>query len=279
MTYLPIRFDGVTKIYPGADSDFTACRDLSFGVAEGEITAIVGETGCGKSTAMQLLLGLQQPTMGSVNVLGHDPFRDFDALRGLVGIVFQTDRLLPWRTASENIQFGLQVLRVSATRRRRIAGEWLERLNLSAFADSYPHQLSGGMRQRVAIARTFAIEPRVLLADEAFSALDELTAVTVRADLLRLVKEQRTTTIFITHSVPEAVDVAERVLVFGRPGHVVEEVTVAAQGGRDNALAAVRDGLRLARDEAARAQSMTPVAAALQSGIAEQDIVNLRPAL
>jgi len=256
-TYMPIRFDGVTKTYPNASSVFTACQNLNFGVAEGEIAAIVGETGCGKSTAMQLLLGLQQPTEGSVSVLGHDPFREFEALRGLIGIVFQTDRLLPWRTASENIQFGLQVLRVSATRRRHIAGEWLERLNLSGFADSYPHQLSGGMRQRVAIARTFAIEPRVLLADEAFSALDELTAATLRADLLRLVKEQRTTTIFITRSVPEAVDVAERVLVFGRPGHVVKEISIDAQETRDDALAAVRDGLRLARDRAAsQAQQM-----------------------
>jgi NitT/TauT family transport system ATP-binding protein len=250
-TYMPISFDAVTKTYANADSTFTACKELSFGIAEGEIAAIVGETGCGKSTAMQLLLGLQQPTEGAVRVLGHDPFREFDSLRGLIGIVFQTDRLLPWRTASENIQFGLQVLRVPATRRRRIAGEWLERLNLSRFADSYPHQLSGGMRQRVAIARTFAIEPRVLLADEAFSALDELTAATIRADLLRLVREQRTTTIFITHSVPEAVDVAERVLVFGRPGHVVKEISIAAQASRDDAMASVRDGLRLARDQAA----------------------------
>jgi NitT/TauT family transport system ATP-binding protein len=249
--YMPISFDKVTKRYSNAEVSFTACQDLNFGIAEGEIAAIVGETGCGKSTAMQLLLGLQQPSEGNVSVLGHDPFLEFQSLRGLIGIIFQSDRLLPWRTASENIQFGLQVLRVSKEKRRNIAGQWLERLNLSRFADSYPHQLSGGMRQRVAIARTFAIEPRVLLADEAFSALDELTATTVRADLLRLVKEQRTTTIFITHSVPEAVDVAERVLVFGRPGHVVKEITISAQNSRDDAMAAVRDGLRQARDEAA----------------------------
>jgi NitT/TauT family transport system ATP-binding protein len=246
--YMPITFEGVTKQYSSGDGSFTACQDLNFGIAEGEIAAIVGETGCGKSTAMQLLLGLQQPTKGNVSVLGHDPFQDFDSLRGLIGIIFQSDRLLPWRTASENIQFGLQVLRVSKAKRREIAGQWLERLNLSRFADSYPHQLSGGMRQRVAIARTFAIKPRVLLADESFSALDELTAATVRADLLRLVKEQRTTTVFITHSVAEAVDVAERVLVFGRPGRVVKEISIGAQKNRDEAMAAVRDGLRLARD-------------------------------
>jgi NitT/TauT family transport system ATP-binding protein len=113
------------------------------------------------------------------------------------------------------------------------------------------------MRQRVAITRTFTIEPRVPLPDEAFSALDELTAATIRADLLRLVMEQRTTTIFITHSVLEAVDVAERVLVFGRPGHVVKEISIDTQETRDDALAAVRDGLHLARDRAAfQAQPM-----------------------
>src|SRR5258708_23830715 len=157
---MPIRFDGVTKTYPNASSVFTACQNLNFGVAEGEIAAIVGETGCGKSTAMQLLLGLQQPTEGSVRVLGHDPFREFEALRGLIGIVFQTDRLLPWRTASENIQFGLQVLRVSATRRRRIAREWLERLHLSRFVDTYPHPLAARMAQRAPSARTLPLDPR-----------------------------------------------------------------------------------------------------------------------
>jgi NitT/TauT family transport system ATP-binding protein len=252
--YQPVRFEYVSKSYPSAGGTFTACDGLSFSVSEGETVAIVGETGCGKSTAMQLLLGLQQPTAGSVGVLGHDPFKEFDALRGLIGIIFQTDRLLPWRTASENIQFGLQVLRVPSAERKRTAGEWLERLNLSRFAESYPHQLSGGMRQRVAIARTFAIQPRVLLADEAFSALDELTAATIREDLLRLVREQKTTTIFITHSVPESVEVAERVLVFGRPGHVVKEVTVKAFDTREAAMEAVREGLRSARTKAAKQQ-------------------------
>src|SRR5258708_12841389 len=112
---MPIRFDGVTQTYPNASFVFTACQNLNFGVAEGEIAAIVGETGCGKSTAMQLLLGLQQPTEGSVRVLGHDPFREFEALRGLIGIVFQTDRLLPWRTASDNIHFSFQAFRFSPT--------------------------------------------------------------------------------------------------------------------------------------------------------------------
>ncbi|TCT06764.1 ABC transporter ATP-binding protein [Aquabacter spiritensis] len=252
---LPVTFQNVSKRYTQRDEDFLACRNLNFSVAEGETIAIVGETGCGKSTAMQMLLGLQQPSEGRVQVLGCDPFKEFDALRGQVGIVFQTDRLLPWRTASQNIQFGLQVLRIPKARRRRIAGEWLERLGLSQFADAYPHQLSGGMRQRVAIARTFAIEPRVLLADEAFSALDEITASVIRVDLLRLVREQRTTTIFITHSVPEAAEVAERVLVFGRPGQVVKEVNVRDLSSREEAAAEIRIGLQMARAESRRCET------------------------
>src|SRR3982074_3185718 len=106
--YMPITFEGVTKQYSSGDGSFSACQDLNFGIAEGEIAAIVGETGCGKSTAMQLLLGLQQPTKGNVSVLGHDPFQDFDSLRGLIGIIFQSDRLLPWRRALENLQVGFQ---------------------------------------------------------------------------------------------------------------------------------------------------------------------------
>jgi NitT/TauT family transport system ATP-binding protein len=258
MTIHPsITFSHVSKVFSQGRDSYVACRDLDFSINEGEIVAIVGETGCGKSTAMQLLLGLQKPTGGTIEILGHDPFQAFQRLRGLIGIVFQTDRLLPWRTAAENIEFGLQVMRVPKWKRRDVAAQWLERLGLSAFAGSFPHQLSGGMRQRIAIARTFAIEPRVLLADEAFSALDEITAAAIRSDLLRLVREQRTTTIFITHSVVEAADVADRILVFGRPGHVVRDIKARGALGDAAAharvVAEIRDALGEARGSKAPA--------------------------
>ena len=124
---------------------------------------------------------------------------------------------------------------------------WLTRLGLSDFADAYPHQLSGGMRQRIAIARTFAIEPRVLLADESFSALDEITAAAIRQDLLRLVREQKTTTIFITHSVSEAAEVAERIMVFGRPGHVICDIPNSGSAPRTEVEQSIRVALRRAR--------------------------------
>jgi NitT/TauT family transport system ATP-binding protein len=221
----PILFANVSKTFLKHDgTPFFACRELSFEVKAREIVAIVGETGCGKSTSFNMLLGLQKPDVGDIQVLGLDPFSESDALRGQVGIIFQNDRLLPWRTAIENISFGLEVLNIPLTQRRQTAEKWLERVGLKGFADAYPHELSGGMRQRVSIARAFAIEPKILYADEAFTALDELTAERIRKDLLELIRETAITTLFITHSVAEAVDIAQRILVFGRPGCLISEI-------------------------------------------------------
>ncbi|MGH3383003.1 MAG: ABC transporter ATP-binding protein [Nocardioidaceae bacterium] len=237
---------------------FNACDDLSFSVAPGEVVAILGETGSGKSTTLQLLLGLSKPTAGSVRVLSKDPHEHFARLKGRLAIVFQEDRLLPWRTARENVTFGLETGRIGSRQERNdVADEWLERLGLGAFASAYPSQLSGGMRQRVAIARAFAIEPELLIGDETFSALDEITAADVRDDLLRLIDETRRTTVFVTHSVGEAIDIAARVLVFGRPAQVIGEVDVAgalAAGTSRTAVAdRVRSLLREARDRSSLA--------------------------
>ena len=249
----PIRFTDVSKTFRKQDGEqFFACRDLSFSVGEGEVAAIVGETGCGKSTSFNMLLGLQKPDSGDVRVFGKDPFVQSDSLLGLVGIIFQTDRLLPWRTAIENVAFGLEVLHVQEAKRLETAGTWLERIGLEGFEDAYPHELSGGMRQRVSIARAFAIEPRLLYADEAFTALDELTAARVRKDLLGLIRETGITTLFITHSVPEAVDIAQRILIFGRPGRVIREIDREREQADGKSIAAienlVRDGLQKARE-------------------------------
>lgn len=250
---LPIQFRNVDKVFRKHDgSPFYACRDLTFEVKRGEIVAIVGETGCGKSTSFNMLLGLQKPDAGEVLVLGKDPFGMVDSLQGLVGIIFQNDRLLPWRTAVENISFGLDILGVAKNQRLERASQWLERVGLKGFENAYPHELSGGMRQRVSIARAFAIEPEILYADEAFTALDELTAARIRNDLLGLISETNITTVFITHLVPEAVDIAHRILVFGRPGRVIREVDREAELARGKSVSAieemVREGLRLARE-------------------------------
>ena len=249
----PIQFTDVSKTFLKHNGEpFFACRDLSFSVGEGEIVAIVGETGCGKSTSFNMLLGLQKPDSGDVQVFGKDPFVQSDSLLGLVGIVFQSDRLLPWRTAIENVAFGLEVLHIAEEKRLETAQIWLERIGLKGFEDAYPHELSGGMRQRVSIARAFAIDPKLLYADEAFTALDELTAARVRKDLLGLIRETGITTLFITHSVPEAVDIAQRILVFGRPGRIIREIDRDQERARGKSIAAieimVREGLQIARE-------------------------------
>jgi NitT/TauT family transport system ATP-binding protein len=139
-------FSNVVKTFTREGVAFTACSDLWFDVRRGEVVAIVGETGCGKSTALSLLLGLQAPNSGLVRVLGTDPFADFQALKGKVGIIFQNDRLLPWRTATDNVAFGMEILRVPKEERLEKARYWLNRVGLGRFMNSYPHQLSGGMR-------------------------------------------------------------------------------------------------------------------------------------
>ncbi|MBN3499710.1 ATP-binding cassette domain-containing protein [Arthrobacter pascens] len=250
-----VEFDNVVKEFTKTGSVFRAIDGLSISIQRGERVAIVGETGSGKSTALALLLGLQRPTSGNVRVLGIDPFAEFGALSGRLGIIFQSDRLLPWRTALQNAAYGLQVLKKPRPEREEIARQWLDRLGLAAFVDAYPHELSGGMKQRVAIARTMAISPQVLVADEAFSALDEMTASSVRADLLAVLANVETTTIFVTHSVAESVELADRVLVFARPGLIVDEVRVTDMRSRgipaSEIQERVRHGLRTSQPTAA----------------------------
>jgi NitT/TauT family transport system ATP-binding protein len=222
-----VELDHVRKEFPLAKGGrYVALSDLTFTVEPGEVVAIVGQTGAGKSTALNLLLGLTPPTSGSVRISGRDPYHDFEYFRGRIGIIFQTDRLMPWRTMLDNAVLGLEVLGIPKAEREARALEWLQKLGLGEFVGAWPHQLSGGMRQRTSIARTFALNPDILVADEAFSALDELTARELRRDLLALVGETQKTTLFVTHSVDEAITLGDRILVFARPGRVVQELEV-----------------------------------------------------
>src|SRR3981189_2215863 len=168
-----IRFRDVSKVFRRANGrgDLLAVDKLSFEVGPGEIVAVLGKTGCGTSTMFNLVAGLIEPTSGEVAVSGHNPFRDFEFFRGKVGIVFQGDRLMPWRTALANVLLGLEILDTEPKRAEAVARGWLQRLGLSGHENDYPHALSGGMRQRVSIARAFAVEPQLLLCDEPFSAL------------------------------------------------------------------------------------------------------------
>lgn len=240
-----VKFKNVDKRFEGEASEQRyATKGLSFEIRQGELVAVVGKTGCGKSTMFNLLIGLIQPSAGSVEVLGRDPFRDFNDLAGRLSVVFQNDRLLPWRTALENVAYGLELRKMDKAQRLAIGMEWLKRLGLDGHAGKYPHSLSGGMRQRVSIARAFATGPEILLCDEPFSALDELTAARLRMEFRRLVKETQKTGVFVTHSIREAMEIGDRILVFRAPGHVAAEFHVEqamAQLGEEGLKARILD--------------------------------------
>ena len=220
-----IRFANVSKVFRRHDGrgDFVAVDKLSFDIPHGEIVAVLGKTGCGKSTMFNIVAGLTEPTSGTATVVGHNPFREFDYFRGKIGIVFQNDRLMPWRSALDNVLLGLQILDADPKELEATARSWLERLGLSGHENDYPHALSGGMRQRVSIARAFAVNPDILLCDEPFSALDEMTARSLRDEFVRLVRQNHKTGIFITHQINEAMEIGDRVMVFHRPAQIAYE--------------------------------------------------------
>jgi NitT/TauT family transport system ATP-binding protein len=225
-----IVFERVGKTFGRSDggAPLDAIRDLSFTINRGELVAILGKTGCGKSTTFNLISGLLQPSSGQVSVQGHDPFAEFDWFRGKIGIVFQHDRLMPWRTAIDNVALGLELNRMPRPQRMEIAASWLARLGLAGHEHDYPDALSGGMRQRVSIARAFAGKPDILLCDEPFSALDEHTGNALREEFRELLRQTGATSIFITHSIEEALRLGERLMVFERPARIAYEATMRA---------------------------------------------------
>jgi NitT/TauT family transport system ATP-binding protein len=221
-----IRFEHVTKFFgrTHANDGFRAVDDLTLDIEPGQLVAILGKTGCGKSTMFNMIGGLLAPSVGKLTVSGRDPFRDFDWFRGKVAIVFQNDRLLPWRTAIENVELGLEMLHLPRQERRAAAQRWLTTLGLAGHEQDYPHALSGGMRQRVSIARAFATNAGILLCDEPFSALDEMTANRLREEFARLVRENGKTAVFITHSINEALEIGDRIVVLRRPARIAYDV-------------------------------------------------------
>jgi NitT/TauT family transport system ATP-binding protein len=201
----------VEKVYETAERTVRAVDGVSFEVADREFLAVVGPSGCGKTTLLRLFAGLEAPTAGSVLVDG-DPVAAPGPERAMV---FQSFNLFEWRTVRENVAFGLEMQGVPADERREIAAEWIETVGLSDFAGAYPGELSGGMRQRVGLARALAVDPAVLLMDEPFGALDAQTRTVLQRELLEIWERQRQTVLFVTHDIEEALLLADRVAVMG----------------------------------------------------------------
>lgn len=255
-----LRLEHVTKRFPirGQKSNFAAIEDITVDVAAGEFLVLVGPSGCGKSTLLDLLGGLSAPSSGRI-LLDGSPITGPGLDRG---IVFQQYALLPWRTARKNIEFGLEAKGLSAADRRQRSDHYLRLVGLQAFGDRYPHELSGGMKQRVAIARSLAFDPEVLLMDEPFAALDAQTRESLQDELLRIWKATGKTILFITHGIDEAIYLGQRVAVLtSRPGRIKQIVDVEI----DRTVEDVRSeaGFRLLRhyiwslmrDEVERARS------------------------
>jgi NitT/TauT family transport system ATP-binding protein len=221
-----LQFDRVTKAFPpqkrGAEA-VTAITEVDVRVADCEVVALIGPSGCGKSTLLNLASGLDRPTRGRVFVDGSEVTRP----NSHVAFMLQRDLLLPWRSILDNVTFGQEIQHVEKERRRDIAQKLLAKYHLGDFMDHYPHQLSGGMRQRAALARTMAMNPDVLLLDEPFSALDAQTKMVLQQDLARTLWEEKKTAFLITHDLVEAIALADRVLVMSRrPGRIVREIPI-----------------------------------------------------
>jgi NitT/TauT family transport system ATP-binding protein len=207
--------------------EVVAIDRLDFKIRSGQIVAIVGQTGCGKSTFLNMLIGLSRPSSGRITIGSQTPYDDFDHFRGFIAMVFQQDRLMPWRSALDNVRLPLELLGCERKEQIQRAGSWLARVGLRGFEGAYPHELSGGMRQRVALARAFVIEPTLLLADEAFGHLDEVTSATLRATFVELARSEGNTAVVVTHQLEEAIELGGRILVFGKPGSVLADIDLA----------------------------------------------------
>lgn len=212
-----LEIKNITKKYQHKNGETIAIKDVNLVVRKGEFISIIGPSGCGKSTLLSVIAGLEKKSEGEIYIENEK----IDGLSSKIGYMLQKDCLLEWRTIYSNIMLGLEIKRIKTKENIEYAEQLLKKYGLYEFKDKFPNQLSGGMRQRVALIRTLAIKPKILLLDEAFSALDYQTRIKVTVDIYQILKSENITTIMVTHDISEAISMADRVIVLSqRPGTI-----------------------------------------------------------
>jgi NitT/TauT family transport system ATP-binding protein len=228
-----LKLQDVTCTFPASErgAGYTAVAGVSLDIAEGEFVSVVGPTGCGKSTLLNVAAGLIAPSQGSVSVFGEK----LQGINSRAGYLFQSEALMPWRTALQNVMVGLEFRGGPADQTRSLATDWLRRVGLSAHGHKYPHELSGGMRKRVALAQTLILDPKILLMDEPFSALDVQTRSLMENELLNLWAQDRKSVVFVTHDLEEAIALSDRVVVMsaGPASRLIGEFAIDLPRPRD----------------------------------------------
>ena len=228
-----LRAEQITVVFDSAQGALGALDRVSIGVRRGEFVALLGPSGCGKSTLLRVLSGLLRPTSGAVYLDG----QPLTGPTGQVGIVFQKSSLMPWRSVWKNVALPLEIRGTEADEVRQRVADMIDLVRLNGFADSYPHELSGGMAQRVAIARALVHDPEILLLDEPFGSLDAMTRERMNIELLRIWEARRKTVVMVTHDINEAILLADRVMVMTpRPGRVIANMPVALSRPRSQDL-------------------------------------------
>ena len=212
-----LKIENISKMYQAKNGEIEAVKDINFTVDNGEFVSIIGPSGCGKSTLLSIIAGLEEKTSGKLYIDGEES----NGITSKIGYMLQKDSLLEWRSIYKNVIFGLEIKKINTPENRKYVEELLKKYHLYEFKDKYPSQLSGGMRQRVALIRTLAIKPKILLLDEAFSAIDYQTRLMVTKDIYNIIKNEKVTTLMVTHDISEAISMSDRIVVLSeRPATV-----------------------------------------------------------
>lgn len=217
-----LKLENINKTYQAKNGETEALRSINFSVNEGEFVSIIGPSGCGKSTLLSIIAGLENRSSGKIYIDG----KETEGASSKIGYMLQKDSLLEWQTIYNNVLFGLEITHRKTKKNEEYVRELLKKYNLYEFKDKYPTQLSGGMRQRVALIRTLAIRPEILLLDEAFSALDYQTRIMVTKDIYNILKNENITTVMVTHDISEAISMSDRVIILSKRPAKVKKIEI-----------------------------------------------------